>query len=582
MASGETLFPLLGEAMITGAGTDFLPTTRHEVINHWHKQCSNSTLMNPIGLWPVLLVTNIIFAQAPPKITAIAPLAARSETIITVSGQNFLANPAENHVFFGSAKGRVIAATAEEIKVEAPAGAQYGPLTVAAGGLVAWSGQYFLPSALSATKPITNISFVVRPLPVPQNLFVAALGDFDGNGTLDLVLTNTTGLPKLAISTIYARNKGLFETNEVDQAIYLSGLVRPGNPLLMADLDGNGQLDIIQYSRDKTAIFLNKYDGVSFSSQSFDPPIILEQGFSELMVCDVDEDGRPDLFGRGPGGLRVLQNNSIPGTFTTNDLKVVLLAPQGFGLAFGDLNGDGHIEIISKPNFFSATIYSFLGGALSSNSFQVVQLPFLGEDVALVDVEGDGRLDILGGDPNLSILWNRSILGQPLDPARFVQIDFPNIPGKPRPVFADFNGDGFVDFVGGRFVFNQPSADVISTSSFRPITPTGLSEAVVVKSTGDLTGDSRPDFIGNPRSPLDRPVLLQNLTGDLPRIKSIDIASRAGASIIIEGPIQIVPIEMTRDFHEWLPFRFTPTSTNGSTQVPISFSESYAYFRLKP
>lgn len=64
-----------------------------------------------------------------------------------------------------------------------------------------------------------------------------------------------------------------------------------GNPLLAADLDGDGRLDLAVITKDGLSILYGNGDG------TFAPPadLALGPGLQEGAVADVNGDGRPDL-----------------------------------------------------------------------------------------------------------------------------------------------------------------------------------------------------------------------------------------------------------------------------------------------
>lgn len=70
------------------------------------------------------------FEGPKPVITDFYPKKGPAESIVKITGANFSLIPANNHVYFGPARGVVTAVTSTEITVKVPNGATYAPLNV--------------------------------------------------------------------------------------------------------------------------------------------------------------------------------------------------------------------------------------------------------------------------------------------------------------------------------------------------------------------------------------------------------------------------------------------------------------------
>ena len=134
----------------------------------------------------------------------------------------------------------------------------------------------------------------------------------------------------------------------------------------VADYDGNGFLDIAKtnFSGDLPSLYNNE-DGVFFEDLAFEAGLGAHQllGWGALFV-DADEDGLPDLMlanghvypevdaaaiGETYNQLTVLYRNRGDGSFedVTSSSGPALQQPRpSRGMAAGDLDGDGHPEIV--------------------------------------------------------------------------------------------------------------------------------------------------------------------------------------------------------------------------------------------
>ena len=112
----------------------------------------------------------------------------------------------------------------------------------------------------------------------------------------------------------------------------------------------------------------------------------------------------------------------------------------------GDFNGDGNLDVLTSDNYYPASIVRFGNGAgqFTASTFKIFNFaPF-----AVLDYDKDGKADLLGRAPTSA------------QPPLFVQVSrgngdfaatgFAN-PIAPdfsyNPLFADFTGDGNLDFI---------------------------------------------------------------------------------------------------------------------------------------
>ncbi len=133
-----------------------------------------------------------------------------------------------------------------------------------------------------------------------------AAGDFDGDGDLDLVVTNRSLPTGFSTITVLLNNGGAFGPG----APYDAG----DNPFHAAvgDLDGDGAIDIAAVNRNgqNVSVFLNNGDGTFAEQIKFGVGANCES----IAIDDLDADGDLDIAvanGDFPGSISVLKNRTI-------------------------------------------------------------------------------------------------------------------------------------------------------------------------------------------------------------------------------------------------------------------------------
>jgi hypothetical protein len=216
-----------------------------------------------------------------------------------------------------------------------------------------------------------------------------ALGDMNGDGKTDMVVANRGGDQagtSIAGDVAVLLNMG---SGTFVAANYPAG----GSPVAvaLADLDGDGRVDIAAASGTGVSVLINAGNG------NVGPPASFGAGTNPaaIAVGDLNGDGRPDIAVANPsiGGASVLLNLGGYFAAAVNYSVRQSFSGAGYSVAIGDLNGDGKPDLASTTS--DCAIAVLLNGG--NGTFGSALPLFAGPDprsVALGDLNGDGKLDI--------------------------------------------------------------------------------------------------------------------------------------------------------------------------------------------
>jgi FG-GAP-like repeat/FG-GAP repeat len=324
-----------------------------------------------------------------------------------------------------------------------------------------------------------------------------AAGDLDGDGKPDLVFANPGSND---VSVLLSNGDGTFQ-GAVD---FPAGgaFTGPGAAPLVAvavgDLDGDGTLDlaVVNTGSDTVSVLLNTGEAPMFSGYV---EYSLGMGIAPCSVAmgDFNRDGLLDLAvaNHGSHDVSVLLNQGH-GTFTAAVSYGSVTTPNA--IAVGDLDGDGWPDLVVADATLGSQNLSVLRNS-RDGTFPTSYLVSVGtaqSSVVVGDLNGDGNLDlaITGfGSQDVRVLLNNgdgtfagppAIYFNPLDPISVT--------------LADLNGDGWPDLIAGQLAGVSSTISVLLNTGNGSFSAAGdyLAEpAAFSLAAADFDGDGRPDLV---------------------------------------------------------------------------------------
>lgn len=258
--------------------------------------------------------------------------------------------------------------------------------------------------------------FLVMPRNDRNGVFVAA-GDVTGDHVADIIVGSGIGSdPVVKIFT--AAGQQLFQFNPYPTSRGIGVSVATG------DVDGDGVDEILTIpARSAAQIRIFKYNAsshrVTAVAQAFAYAPSQRNGFT-IAAGDTNLDGRDEII------VAARTRALTVSVFDLNDQKQIvrvskfspygLLFTSGITIATGDVNGDGHSDILTVggPSYWSDVKAFTLHGSLIAHFLPAPTSYRGGVDLAAFDVNQDGRDEVItgnysGGDPILDAFRYNSL-----------------------------------------------------------------------------------------------------------------------------------------------------------------------------
>lgn len=298
-------------------------------------------------------------------------------------------------------------------------------------------------------------------------------GDLNGDGKPDLVATESGVTDKVFILKNSSTGIGNFSFSP-PVPVTLAGK-RPKR-IEIADVNLDGKPDVILTAQgSNTVTVLINQSTLAAITFSPAPPIdILIPGAVStegLAVQDLNGDGRPEIVTsqfQTNSNLYVIENSSSPGAFIAGDIKTLTVGTPIKNIRIGDLDGDGKPDI-AFTQLISSSVGIFLNQSTTSLAFaslKTFETDLTPWGIDFGDVDGDGKIDIVTASLTrklLTVLNNKSTSGN----LSFDKFSQPTTYINRHITVCDVDTDGKPDIVFTSIDDNNLSVPASKVSVFR-------------------------------------------------------------------------------------------------------------------
>jgi hypothetical protein len=326
--------------------------------------------------------------------------------------------------------------------------------------------------------------------------FSVAVGDFNGDGIPDLAIANGE---YRSLTILLGKGDGTFSAGT---SVTFPYPWQP-NSVAVGDFNGDGKLDLAlsmissSTAQGEVAILLGGGDG-TFTMAPVSPAIASYPEF--VAVGDFNGDGKadlailnynPNICPDSPGTLTVLLGNG-DGTFTAAASIMTRNAPSS--IAVGDFNGDGKQDI-AVSNGEDGALTILLGNG--DGTFTEAPSPLSGLcswSVVTADFNGDGKADLALANSSANTVMILLGNGDGTFTPATTSLPTGNFPAD--IAVGDFNGDGMPDLAAVNVYSN--TVTILLGNGDGTFTPASVSPA-----TGNYPQSvAAADFSGNGKTDL--------------------------------------------------------------------------------
>lgn len=314
----------------------------------------------------IFFISVLVFieAKAQPIISSFSPVTGPAGTIVTITGNNFSTNTAENIVYFGLVRGEVINSNSTGIQAVVPVNASGHLLTVTVNSKTASASRPFLITYNGSGHSISKEAYKAEiKIPLYRrnkegqgnyfNVYNMVTADFDADGKIDIVSVGGND-DSLVVSRNTSTNGNFsFDSSFIKTTTPVSKL------LLTEDFNADGYADILYYHHNDTGIYIlsNKSSAGQMSFETtgkitrYNPAFYNQfttgdfnlDGLIDLVFWDVDSTAA--FFYKNISANGAISFAAKQKFFTYQDPGFVVSSFEP-GASSGDLNNDGKKDLI--------------------------------------------------------------------------------------------------------------------------------------------------------------------------------------------------------------------------------------------
>lgn len=258
------------------------------------------------------------------------------------------------------------------------------------------------------------------------------LADLNGDGVLDIVTANHSlgG----GVNVLLGNGDGSFKAG-------VSLGYANATTIFARDVNGDGVNDLISNAGNPLNVAIGNGDGTFRAAISYEMQDPSDANW-QLSLVDVNGDGQLDAIkvSQYNNYIKVAYGNA-DGSFTSASTYSALSSSQPVGVGFGDIDGDGSIDLlVGDLASGNISILHGNGTAIAATSgYGTWQTPV---DVQLFDANQDGNLDLVSADKNTNTVSIQLGNG---DGSFKSKVSYATGLSPDSVSFADVNGDGKLD-----------------------------------------------------------------------------------------------------------------------------------------